>query len=100
MKNTTQSLNGTSFHDIVIEATVKELKQILGEPEYDSNDGQDKVNFEWVMETDSGDVFTVYDYKEYRPLYETEMIKWHIGGQDKAITEQAKREIKSVRVTG
>jgi len=100
MKNTTQSLNGTSFHGTVIEATVEELKQILGEPEYDSNDGQDKVNFEWVMETDSGDVFTVYDYKEYRRIREYEVIEWHIGGRNKDVTEKAKREIESVRVTG
>ena len=46
------------------------------------------------METDNGDVFTVYDWKEYRSIktpYET--IEWHIGGRSKQITEQAKREI-------
>jgi len=46
------------------------------------------------METEAGDVFTVYDWKEYRSLNENEMIEWHIGGMNRAITEQAKREIR------
>jgi hypothetical protein len=100
MKKTFKEANGTSFHSTVIKATVNELKQILGEPDYDGNDGEDKVNFEWVMETNNGDVFTVYDYKEYRSLPENEVIEWHIGGYNKDVTEQAKREIESVRISG
>lgn len=100
MKKTFKEIGGTSFHSTVIESTVNELKQILGEPHYDGNDGEDKVNFEWEMETDNSDVFTVYDWKEYRSLPENEVIKWHIGGYNKDVTEQAKREIESARVTG
>jgi hypothetical protein len=66
---------------------------VLGEPECAINDGEDKVNFEWEMETDDGDVFTVYDWKEYRSLNENEMIEWHIGGHNKNVTELAKEEI-------
>ena len=99
MKKTFKEIGGTSFHSTVIEATVNELKQILGEPDYDGNDGEDKVNFTWEMETDNGDVFTVYDYKEYRSLPENEVIEWHIGGYNKDVTEQAKREIESVRIS-
>ena len=86
--------SGTSFHGQVIEATVQELRDILGEPSAEQNDGSDKVNFEWMLETNDGDVFTVYDWKEGRPLSESEMIKWHIGGYNKTATEQAKSEIK------
>ena len=46
------------------------------------------------METNNGDVFTVYDWKEYRILKEDEIIQWHIGGMSKQITEQAKHEIE------
>ena len=99
MKKTFKETNGTSFHDTVIEATVNELKHIPGEPDYDGNDGRDKVNFVWEMETDNGDVFTVYDWKEYRSLSGNEVVEWHIGGRSKDITEQAKREIESVRVS-
>ena len=94
MKKTFKEVTGTSFHDSVINCSVSTLKKVLGEPDCDINDGEDKVNFEWDMETSNGDVFTVYDWKEYRSLNENEMIEWHIGGMSKAITEQAKREIR------
>ena len=94
MKPTTKSIDGTSFHDTTIKCSVSTLKKVLGEPEYEPNDGQDKVNFEWDMETNNGDVFTVYDWKEYRSLNEDDMIEWHIGGYDKKTTEQAKHEIR------
>jgi hypothetical protein len=93
MKKTSQLINGTSFHDTTIKCSVTILTKVLGEPDYSGNDGEDKVNFEWDMETDNGDVFTVYDWKEYRPLNEIEFIKWHIGGKSRDITEQAAREI-------
>jgi hypothetical protein len=93
MKTTTKSTNGTSFHDTTIRCSVNDLREILGEPINESNDGSDKVNFEWEMETDDGYAFTVYDWKEYRPLDEYEIIEWHIGGYNGRITEQAKKEI-------
>jgi len=99
MKKTRQSVGGTSFHGTTIVASVEELRQILGEPVIEGNDGQDKTNFEWEMETDSEDTFTVYDWKEYRPLSETEEIEWHIGGFNKSATERAKVEIEEVRLT-
>ena len=95
MKPTTKSTGGTSFHDSVINCSLSTLKKVLGEPSYDANDGQDKVNFDWDMETSNGDVFTVYDWKEYRSLNENEMIEWHIGGTDRTVTEQAAREIRN-----
>jgi hypothetical protein len=94
MKPTTKSVGGTSFHESVINCSVATLKKVLGEPSYDANDGQDKVNFDWDMETSTGDVFTVYDWKEYRSLNENETIEWHIGGMNRSVTEQAKREIR------
>ena len=43
--------------------------------------------------TNDGDVFTVYDWKEYKALDEHEIIEFHIGGHSKAVTEQAKNEM-------
>jgi hypothetical protein len=99
MKKTSKEANGTSFHDTVIESTVNELEHILGEPDYGDNNGYDKVNFEWVMETDNGDVFTVYDWKEHRSLLGNTVVEWHIGGHSKDVTEQAKREIENARIS-
>lgn len=93
MIKTTKTANGTSFHNDVFNASVSDLRKILGEPDYDGNSGDDKVNFEWTMETDNGDVFTVYDWKEYRILDEDEIIEWHIGGHNGAITYAALNEI-------
>ena len=96
MKATSKDIDGTSFHETTIKCSVSMLRKILGEPEYEPNNGEDKINFEWAMETNDGDVFTVYDWKEYRILNENEMIEWHIGGHNREVTEQAKSEIIEV----
>ena len=93
MKPTTKSINGTSFHDTTIVASVKQIIEICGEPFDESNTGEDKVNYEWIMETEDGNVFTIYDWKEYRPITLNERITWHIGGDNRQITEQAKSEL-------
>ena len=94
MKRTDKTANGTSFHDHTFTATVDDLRNVLGQPKFESNDGQDKCNFDWIMETEDGTVFTVYDWKEYRQLAEDETIEWHIGGRSGLITEKALLEIR------
>ncbi len=93
MKQTDKSANGTSFHDHTFSATVGDLRKSLGEPYCEQNDGEDKVNFEWIMETEEGQVFTIYDWKEYRRLDEDETVEWHIGGRSGLTTGQALSEI-------
>ena len=93
MKYTTKSADETSFFGDVFRASVQELRSILGLPKFECNDGSDKTNFEWVMETESGEVFTVYDWKEYKKLKETEIIEWHVGGHSESVTDQAFNEI-------
>ena len=99
MKQTTKSSNFTSFHGNVVIATVNELIQVLGEPAYDSNASQDKVNYEWVLQTDKGNVFTVYDWKHYRSIRTDEQVYWYIGGHNRSATEKAKREIEKTLLT-
>jgi hypothetical protein len=94
MKQTDKSANGTSFHDTTFIATVADLRKILGEPQCEQNDGQDKCNFDWTMETEDGTVFTVYDWKEYRKLKEDEDIEWHVGGHSGLDTMKALEEIE------
>lgn len=93
MKHTTKSASGTSFFGDEFHARVSDLRRILGEPKFENNDGQDKTNFDWTLETESGDVFTVYDWKYYRPLDEEEMVQWHIGGHNGLVTKMALGEI-------
>ena len=45
------------------------------------------------MENEKGEVFTVYDWKEYRVLDENELIEWHIGGHSSLSTGLAVDEI-------
>ena len=93
MKYTTKSASGTSFHNDTVMTSVTDLRKVLGSPMYEQNDGSDKSNFDWVMETENGDVFTVYDWKEYRKLKEDEIIGWHIGGHSGLITAEAVNEL-------
>lgn len=93
MRKTNKSTGGTSFHDTTVGTTIHTLLKLLGQPTIVDNTGMDKTNYEWEMETSNGDVFTVYDWKEYKILHEHEIIEFHIGGMSKSITEQAKNEI-------
>jgi hypothetical protein len=92
-KKTNSSTNGTSFYDVTIKASVNQLINAFGEPDYDGNTGEDKVNFEWEMETEDGEVFTIYDWKHYRKLDLDEIIEWHIGSHSRMISWDAQDEI-------
>jgi hypothetical protein len=91
-KKTYQDTDGTSFHGVTIRATVDQLTKAFGEP-YDNNSGDDKVNFEWDMETDEGEVFTIYDWKNYRPIGRDEIVTWNIGARSKSVSNDAEREL-------
>ena len=62
MKPTNKLESGTSFFGDTIITTLSNLKLMLGEPHY-TGDTQSKVQNEWLMETNDGEVFTVYDWK-------------------------------------
>jgi hypothetical protein len=96
LKSTSKEVNGTSFHNSTVRASVNELIKIIGEPTYEDNTGEDKVNIEWVLENEGGDVITIYDWKEYRKIGYDEKINWHVGGMEKNITDNAKEEIEYV----
>jgi hypothetical protein len=93
MKKTNKSSNGTSFHSVTIESTVDKLTKVLGEPDYVDNSGEDKVNYSWDLETNEGDVVTLYTWKEYRPIEVDEEIKFHIGGMRRNHTILGKQEL-------
>jgi hypothetical protein len=91
-KKTFKCTDGTSFHGVTIRATVEQLTNAFGEPD-DNNTGEDKVNFVWDMETEEGEVFTIYDWKEGRPLRLDEYVIWHIGAKDKSTSNTAEDEL-------
>ena len=87
---------GTSFHGHTIVTTINKLYQKFGEPYNEQNDGSDKCNFDWLGLTDGGDVFTIYDWKEYRSIGLNEDIKFHIGAKDAETASQAKFELELI----
>ena len=86
-------LNGTSFHGVVINTSIKKLKSVLGEPTIQDNTGEDKVNVEWGVITKQGIVGTIYDWKEYRRLGEDDIVQFHIGGKTEEDTLKVKNEL-------
>ena len=94
MKFTTKSTSGTSFFGTTIRTTVNNLIENIGEPTFEENSGKDKVNFEWELETESGEVFTIYDWKEYRSIGWDEEIEFHIGGMNRWSCEEALEELE------
>jgi hypothetical protein len=92
-KLTAQSTNNTSFHGVTFKATVNQLIQAFGQPSMEDNTGEDKTNFEWDMETEAGDVFCIYDWKEYCELDLDRAYNFHIGSIEKSTSITAKQEI-------
>jgi hypothetical protein len=93
MKKTNKSANGTSFYGVRIKTTINELTGILGEPTYYNNTGGDKVNVEWICETENGEVVTIYDWKEGRALRLDELVEFHLGGQSENDTLNGLEEL-------
>jgi hypothetical protein len=91
-KKTYKNVDGTSFQNVTFKASVQDLTNVFGEP-YNNNTGEDKVNFEWDMETSEGDVFTIYDWKEGRRIEDYEQIEFHIGAHSKFVSITAKEEL-------
>lgn len=96
MKKSDKSAFGTSFHNSVLSCSVNDLNRVLGKPTYEGNDGDDETNFEWICENNDGDVVTIYDWKEYRKLDLDETIEWHLGGNNRNITEKGLSELKTL----
>lgn len=95
MKKIEQS-GPSSFHFTTILTTPQSLIDLANKLEadyYDGNTGEDKTNFDFEFETDSGIYFTVYDWKEYRSIDLSETVEFHIGGKSRSDTEAAKEEL-------
>ena len=90
-----KSACGTSFHGHTVTATPNQLIEALGEPQFGSNDGRDKTNFDWVCETQDGKVFTVYDWKQYKSLDMDSYYSFHIGANSGTVASRALSEIRS-----
>lgn len=93
---TRKTPGGTSYHNVDFQATLSELKGKFPYSYEENNDVRDKTNFDFTLETESGKVFTLYDWKYYRPIKENEIIDWHIGAQDQATSLEALEELQAI----
>ena len=98
MKKTNKTADGTSFHGVTIRSTINILTDALGHAHYFQNTGEDKVNVEWICETENGDVVTIYDWKEGRTIGVDEEVEFHLGGHHKLSTIEGKAELEAVPV--
>ena len=94
-KHTRKSAGGTSFHGVKFKATPQQLINLFPNSYDEQNDGRDKVNFDFTLETESGKVFTIYDWKYYRPLDLNEQVVFHIGGRSWMQTFEAGKLLNS-----
>ena len=73
--NMDANLNGTSYQGFV-RLTHSDIVAAFGQ----GDDCCDKTTQEWVFESDTGEVFSLYDWKEQTtPQHEYE---WHIGAEE------------------
>jgi hypothetical protein len=92
-RDTRLDFQNTSFHDGIIRTTVEHLKKVYGDPYNEENDGEGKINFRWVLETDGEEVFTIYDWREHKILREDVYYDFHIGAHNKSISRIAEEEV-------
>ena len=90
IRKATKSTIGTSFHGSTITTQVGRLKETFPTSFRETNTGQEKCNYNFKLELSDGDLFTIYDWKEYRPIADDEFITFHIGGFSAEITEKAR----------
>ena len=98
MRHTDSNASGSSFFGEYINCSLKVMRLVLGVEDSDFVSGDDKVQHEWIRETDNGDVVTFYDYKIYRTITDDEIISWHIGGYNKQSCVDARLELEELMV--
>lgn len=91
MKPTDKSIHGTSYK-LTFKVHPADLLDVLGEPHATSGD---KTNYEWFLETESGEVFTVYDWKTPAEHWEHRIpIELNIGAFTTEAAQDGLNEIK------
>ena len=82
----TNSYNDASMTGLLdyVNTTYARLVEVFGKPIDGSGDG--KVNSEWIIKFDDGQVATIYDWKTgSTPVYDYD---WHIGGNNRVVVER------------
>lgn len=79
-KQLASSRTGGTSRQGYINATYKQLMDILGEPVFNTPSGDNKTQVGWVVEFE-GKYFTAYDWKAYDRDYTiNELTEFNVGG--------------------
>ena len=62
-------------------ASYNDVKAIFGKANLGES-GDQKCSHEWQLKDDNGNIYNIYDWKEYRKIPKKEVICYHIGGND------------------
>jgi len=74
-------MHGTSKSGNLFNTKYVDLIEAFGQPTFDQESGDGKVNFEWVFDF-NGDTFTIYDWKTWDAEYtKNELTSWSIGSR-------------------
>jgi len=75
----------TSLEGYLHNTTYAQLIEAFGQPTYNQESGDGKVQFEWIFEF-NGETFTLYDWKTYDAQYTMdELTTWNIGGETSCV---------------
>lgn len=58
-----EKIGGTSLKDRLNGWSYKQLVQAFGDPTFPTQNGDGKIQKEWVFERGDGNIFTLYDWK-------------------------------------
>lgn len=59
-------------------ATVDQLFEVLGLPDFSVNSGKVNINYNWIRRSANGYIFNIYDWKQNRPIDSYEFVEWFI----------------------
>ena len=80
------SICGTSYHHIVVNASKNEIEKKLGIQAY-VNENDSKTKYEWDLELDNKIPFTIYDY-DMHEFSEDDVIEYHVGWKSESYTDE------------
>lgn len=84
-------VNGTHLLD-TIELPYSKIEAILGKP---LTGDFDKVQAEWVIKFNDGEIATIYDWKERQPYWG--VTDWHIGGHNHIAANRVIKLLKGIK---
>ena len=90
---TTQNAGGTSYHGHKIITTLRKLREAIGHA--DTWGWDEKTQYHWTLETEEGEVFTIYDYR-WPKIHLDREVHWHVGARNAIVAAKGQREIEDL----